>query len=94
MSNDTTPQVITLTTQNSLEFLAQFSEAANKNGTFNLQESDVVQRAIEVLLTERKDDQIDKNNAVNILSLGNKNKGFNQIWQHASPSLGNILASN
>jgi hypothetical protein len=57
---------ITLTTENSLDFLIQYTELAQKNGVFNLQEADLLKKAVDAL----KDvpSEISKTDAQNLLT--------------------------
>jgi hypothetical protein len=57
---------ITLTTENSLDFLIQYTELAQKSGVFNLQEADLLKKAVDAL----KDvpSEISKMDAQNLLT--------------------------
>lgn len=52
------PQVITLNAKNSVEFLAQFIEVAQKAGAYLLPESDLLKRCRDVLLRGSEDHEI------------------------------------
>jgi hypothetical protein len=64
------PQVITLDNQNSIQFLLQFIEIAQKAGSFLLQESDILKRCKDVLLSSATDPEIDTVKAKQLLIQG------------------------
>jgi hypothetical protein len=57
---------ITLTTENSLDFLIQYTELAQKNGVFNLQEADLLKKAVDSL--KDTPSEISKTDAQNLLT--------------------------
>jgi hypothetical protein len=52
------PKVIQLDSTNSINILNQYIEHAQKNGTFNLQEADILKRCRDVLLNNLSDGEI------------------------------------
>jgi hypothetical protein len=64
------PQVITLTLENSSQILLNYIEIANKAGSFLLQESDILKRCKDVLLSGAQDPEVNVVNARQLLIQG------------------------
>lgn len=58
---------LTLDSTNSIQILVKFVEVAQKNGVFMLQETSVLQRAIDFLLNGSEDAELTRESAKNIL---------------------------
>lgn len=58
---------LTLDPTNSIQILVKFIEVAQKNGVFMLQETSVLQRAIDFLLNGSEDAELTRESAKNIL---------------------------
>ena len=61
------PQVITLTLENSSQILLNYIEVAQKAGAFLLQESDILKRCKDVLLSGAQDPEVNTTNARQLL---------------------------
>ena len=61
------PQVITLTLENSSQILLNYIEIAQKAGAFLLQESDILKRCKDVLLSGAQDPEVNTTNARQLL---------------------------
>lgn len=59
----TEPTVIHLNSENSIQFLVQYIELAQKGGVYELQESNVLKRSIDVLVNKVVDNEITNENA-------------------------------
>lgn len=57
------PTVIQLNSENSIQFLVQYIELAQKAGAFELAESDVLKRSIDILVNKVVDNEISADNA-------------------------------
>ncbi len=57
------PTVIQLNSENSIQFLVQYIELAQKAGAFELAESDVLKRSIDILVNKVVDNEISEDNA-------------------------------
>ena len=65
--NKPEPNIITLDDENSIKILHQYVELAQQKGAFILVEADVLKRAIDVLLNNIQDNEIDHTNAKRLL---------------------------
>ena len=74
MSEQQEPTVITLDSKNSLEILTSYVELAQQKGAFLLSEAEILKRAMDVLVNNVNDKEIDNNLALNLLVQG-VNKG-------------------
>ena len=71
MSQEATqPQVITLDNTNSVQILLQFIEVAQKNGAYELPESDILKRSKDVLVNKAQDPEISLAKARELLIQG------------------------
>ena len=68
------PTVITLTKETSINIFIQYIEIAQKHGAYELKEAEILKRAIDVLLNNVSDNEINENLAINLLIQG-VNKG-------------------
>ena len=68
------PTVITLDNQNSVQILAQYIEVAQQKGAYLLNEAEILKRAMDVLINNIHDKEIDANMAKQLLIQG-VNKG-------------------
>lgn len=68
------PTVITLDNQNSVQILAQYIEVAQQKGAYLLNEAEILKRAMDVLMNNVPDKEIDANMAKQLLIQG-VNKG-------------------
>ena len=68
------PTVITLDNQNSIQILAQYIEVAQQKGAYLLNEAEILKRAMDVLMNNVPDKEIDANMAKQLLIQG-VNKG-------------------
>lgn len=68
------PTVITLDNQNSVQILAQYIEVAQQKGAYLLNEAEILKRAMDVLMNNIHDKEIDANMAKQLLIQG-VNKG-------------------
>lgn len=68
------PTVITLDDKNSIQILAQYIEVAQQKGAYLLNEAEILKRAMDVLMNNIPDKEIDNNMAKNLLIQG-VNKG-------------------
>ena len=59
----TDPTVIQLNSENSFQFLVQYIELAQKAGAYELQESNILKRSIDVLISKVTDTEISEENA-------------------------------
>lgn len=59
----TEPTVIHLNSENSIQFLVQYIELAQKGGAYELQESNILKRSIDVLVNKVVDNEITNENA-------------------------------
>lgn len=66
MTDQSTPQVITLDAKNSVEILHNYVEVAQKAGTFELAESDILKRCKDILLRGGQDPEINIPTARNL----------------------------
>lgn len=66
MSNSE-PTVITLDSENSVQFLVQFVEVAQQKGAFTLNEADLLKRATDVVINNVKDNEINDKMAKSLL---------------------------
>jgi hypothetical protein len=64
------PNVITLDKNNSINILIQYIEVAQKAGSYDLKESDILKRAIDVLVNNVTDNEINETLAVNLIIQG------------------------
>jgi len=76
------PQTIVLNEQNSVQILGQFVELAQQKGAFLLQEAEILKRAMDVLLLNAQDNDINPALAKNLLI-----QGVNKGQRHGSYSL-------
>jgi hypothetical protein len=68
------PTVITLDNQNSIQILAQYIEVAQQKGAYLLNEAEILKRAMDVIMNNVPDKEIDTNMAKQLLIQG-VNKG-------------------
>ena len=68
------PSVITLDNQNSIRILSQYVELAQQKGAYLLNEAEILKRAIDLLVNNVPDREINENLAKNLLIQG-VNKG-------------------
>ena len=64
------PSVITLNKTNSIQILVQYIEIVQKNGAYELKEAEILKRAIDVLINNVQDNEINEALAVNLLIQG------------------------
>lgn len=64
------PTVITLDNTNSIQILAQYIEHAQQKGAYLLSEAEILKRAVEVLLNNVPDNELNSNNSKNLLVQG------------------------
>lgn len=64
------PAVITLDDQNTVQILAQYIEVAQQKGAFKLNEADILKRAVDVLLNNSTDNEINVVSARHLLIQG------------------------
>lgn len=68
------PSVITLDNQNSIRILSQYVELAQQKGAYLLNEAEILKRAIDLLINNVPDQEVNENMAKNLLIQG-VNKG-------------------
>jgi hypothetical protein len=76
------PTVITLDNQNSLQILAQYIEVAQQKGAYLLNEAEILKRAMDVLMNNVPDKEIDANMAKQLLI-----QGINKGQRHGAYTL-------
>lgn len=64
------PTVITLDNQNSIQILAQYVEHAQQKGAYLLNEAEILKRAVEVLVNDIHDNELNKDNSKQLLIQG------------------------
>lgn len=64
------PTVITLDNQNSIQILAQYIEHAQQKGAYLLSEAELLKRAVEVLVNDVHDNELNKDNSKQLLVQG------------------------
>jgi hypothetical protein len=64
------PSVITLNKTNSIQILIQYIEIVQKNGAYELKEAEILKRAIDVLVNNVQDKEINESLAINLLIQG------------------------
>lgn len=69
MSNQE-PTVITLNTENAVQFLIQYTEVAQQKGAFMLNEAELLKRATDVLTNKANDPDINEKTAKTLLIQG------------------------
>lgn len=79
---DQEPSVITLNETNSIQILAQYVEVAQQKGAYLLSEAEVLKRAMDVLINNVPDKEIDKNMGTQLLI-----QGVNKGQRHGSYTL-------
>jgi hypothetical protein len=70
MSEQQEPTVITLDNQNSVQILAQYIEVAQQKGAYLLNEAEILKRAMDVIMNNVHDKDIDANMAKQLLIQG------------------------
>ena len=70
MSSSEEPTVITLDNTNSIQILAQYIEHAQQKGAFLLNEAEILKRAVEVLLNNVHDNELNESNSKSLLVQG------------------------
>ena len=68
------PTVITLDNNNSIQILAQYIEHAQQKGAYLLNEAELLKRAVEVLINNVHDNELNSDNSIQLLVQG-VNKG-------------------
>lgn len=63
-------QELTLDVPKCLQFLAQYAESAQQKGAYLLQEAELLKRAVDVVMNNVEDKDVDKNLGVNLLIQG------------------------
>lgn len=74
MSEQQEPTVITLDQNNSIQIMSQYIEVAQQKGAYLLNEAEILKRAMDVLMNNVPDKEIDKTMAKQLLIQG-VNKG-------------------
>lgn len=74
MSEQQEPTVITLDNKNSVQILSQYIEVAQQKGAFLLNEAEILKRAMDVVVNNVPDNEIDESMAKQLLIQG-VNKG-------------------
>lgn len=64
------PTVITLDNQNSIQILAQYIEHAQQKGAYLLSEAEILKRAVEVLVNDVHDTELNKDNSKQLIVQG------------------------
>ena len=64
------PTVITLDNTNSIQILAQYIEHAQQKGAYLLNEAEILKRAVEVLLNNVHDNELNESNSKSLLVQG------------------------
>lgn len=64
------PTVITLDNQNSIQILAQYIEHAQQKGAYLLSEAEILKRAVEVLVNDVHDNELNKDNSKQLIIQG------------------------
>lgn len=64
------PSVITLNKSNSIQILVQYIEIAQKAGSYDLREADLLKRAVDVLINNVVDEAVNEDLAINLLIQG------------------------
>lgn len=64
------PTVITLDRNTSISILIQYIEVAQKAGSYDLKESDILKRSVDVLVNNANDNEINEALALNLLIQG------------------------
>lgn len=70
MSTSEEPTVITLDNTNSIQILAQYIEHAQQKGAYLLSEAEILKRAVEFLLNNVPDNELNDINSKNLLIQG------------------------
>lgn len=70
MSSSEEPTVITLDNTNSIQILAQYIEHAQQKGAYLLNEAEILKRAVEVLLNNVHDNELNESNSKSLLVQG------------------------
>jgi len=70
MSSSEEPTVITLDNTNSIQILAQYIEHAQQKGAYLLSEAEILKRAVEFLLNNVPDNELNDSNSKNLLVQG------------------------